>query len=414
MFEVNIKDVGTAQRLLASAIDNWNSVPMLSMALATAAPGEDVDELSLVSTDLDMSVKLKLPCQSSATAGEQFLIPDMRGLASALNAAGGTTALLNKTDDGYRVKAGALVRTTVDTNDPGEFPGDCADIVSQQWQATLTGDIIRKIERLSSAVSTEETRYYLNGIALRHVEDWTYRFAATDGHRLMVQDIQLPDATGKLYGEIILPRRFCRAMFMHLRRNDGPMIIETGFPLVERDGKLTAAEGLDGQRAPRVAISGTVKGIDACFASKLIDGTYPDYARVVPVKPDYQAMIPITTLRRAVLAISAGCSKQSTPVVQLRFVAGGIDCCLYFAAAVTSVYRIECQHNVPEGDAIGFNSGYLLDMLGAIAGSDVTLSFTGTTTGGKRRLDAAAPTLVRDVSDGDWMGVIMPMRIDTK
>ena len=41
MFEVNIKDVGTAQRLLASAIDNWNSVPMLSMALATAAPGED-------------------------------------------------------------------------------------------------------------------------------------------------------------------------------------------------------------------------------------------------------------------------------------------------------------------------------------------------------------------------------------
>ena len=396
MIEVSIKDFSKAARIAAAVTDKWTTVPILS-ALKVRANGK----MELEATNLDMTARVVIPCRAGKLS--KFMVPDPRSLISAIGAAGGDIASFEElpAKDGkcsLRICAGHLTRSTEHRMQVDDWPQNQAQIGEQLFSATLAPDVLRQIERIAAAISKEGVRYYLNGINLKHLDGWTYRFAAADGHRLMTIDVPLPDATGILSDDIILPREFVTTIFNHFRKADGPIVMEIGSGVARNAVDATAPPPTD---LSRVSFAARVGNADVHFAAKAIDGKYPDYSRVIPADAASQVLVDASELRRAILAVTGG-QQHPLPAVRLSFKAGHMIVGL--AAGVEGVsaeYQIECQHNAKDGAHVGFRAAYVLDMLNAVSGSEVRFGFS----------DEAGPCLIHDVSDPNFCGVLMPMRV---
>lgn len=397
MIHVSAKDFNAAVTLAGAALEPKNTIPVLSTMKARAN-----GRLELEATDLDMTAKVAIPCDAATPA--EFLIANPRGLLSAINAAGGSTVTLQPADgdeSGFRATAGQLQRECTSRIPVEDFPADPALIADTHFRATLTVEALREIERVAGAISREETRYYLNGINVKRLDadGWTFRFAATDGHRLHVVDVPLPDAAGDLPESLILPRAFVAALFAHFRKAEGPLALEVGTGVARNVVDSTAPPRA---ALPRVALSGRIGNADVRFAGKTIDGTYPDYSRVIPAEPSKQALFAVADLRRAVLAVTGGIAKDAMPATSLAFDKHGCTVGLFSTMdGVTARYRIDCQHNVEPGWSIGFRGQYVLDILNVIRGAEATFGFD----------DPASPTVIRDTADPAFLAVLMPMRI---
>lgn len=395
MFEVDIKDFTKAVAIVNAARDRRTTIPALE-AVRVHANGR----LELSTTNLDMSAHVALPCETSREA--TFLLSDVDSLVSGINAAGGAKALFAETEGGFSVKAGQLARTTSNWLKVEDFPATDTGVDHQDFTATLSADALQQIERVAVAISREETRYYLHGIHMKRLADdpsgWTYRFAAADGHRLMVVDVPLPDAKGDLPAELIIPRHFLTALFQHFRRAEGPVTLKVGRPHPSNLPEQSTAS--ERSTAPRMAVSAKLGTADVTFTGKMIDGTYPDYSRVIPNGGDRQALFSIAELRRAVLAVSAG--MNPAPAVSFEFRPDHVVIGLgYGVEGVSATYRLDCQHNMPDGFYCGFRGTYVLDQLAALRGTHMRLAIE----------DADGASLWQDVSDPAFIGVLMPMRV---
>ena len=406
MLEVSIKDFTKAVAIANAARQRRCTIPVLEAIRVRgipggpAAPASGGGRLELLTTDLDMSAHVALRCDTAKPVS--FMLSDVNSLVSSINAAGGATAQFAETDDGFSVRAGQLTRTTDNRLKVDDFPATANVVDHVDFTATLSVDALQQIERVAVAISKEETRYYLNGIHMKRLLDdpsgWTYRFAATDGHRLMVVDVPLPDAKGDLPGELIIPRQFLTALFQHFRRAEGPVMLRVGQGRLANDPETTTAPAKAG--LPRVAVSAKLGAADVTFTGKVIDGTYPDYNRVIPKRGERHALFNIAALRRAVLAVSAG--MNPAPAVGFTFSADRVLVGLHYGVTgVSAEYRLDCQHNMPDGFRVGFRGIYVLDQLGALRGTDVRLSVE----------DGASPSLWQDVSDPGFLSVLMPMRM---
>lgn len=394
MFDVSIRDFTKAASIVACAVDRRTTIPILS-AMKVQANGR----LVLEGTNLDMVVTAAIDCDTKSDV--ELLIDDPRAVMSAIGAAGGALATFEAAPDGFRTRAGRLNRTVKHGLKPVDWPSSSCSVDVQAFGATFTAAVIQQIERIMVAISTEETRYYLNGVYLHHLEGWTYTLVATDGHRLMAGNIQLPDATGEL-PPLIIPAAFIRSIVKHFRKTDKPITFQVGTPRLSNVPEGTLAP--DHMKVPRVALAGTVGGgtfsADVTFQGKTIDGTYPDYRRVVPAAPKHQAIFQVAELRRAVLAVAAG--YREPPAVSLSFGPDGVDVGMSRGVdGVTAVYRVEAAHNMPDGLSVGFRSTYLLDVLAAFSSAEVSFATD----------DQSSPALFTDVTDGDFFAVQMPMRI---
>lgn len=406
MIDVYIRDFARAVKIAAAVPEKNKSVPILG-GMKVRANGR----LEIEATDLDMTATVILPCEN-AVAGtvSEFMLADPAATLSAIGAAGGATASFEVVEatgkalaeqQGFTVRAGQLVRTERTGMLVEDFPPNVARIAQQDFSATLSTDVLRQVARVFSAVSAEETRYYLNGVHVRRLDGWTYRFQATDGHRLMLVDVPLPDAEGELPSELILPRKFMACLFNHLRNAEGPLTMTVGSGIASNREDSTAPER---RGVPRVALAGKVGAADVCFATKVIDGTFPETSRVIPIDPPVSALFDVAELRRAILATAGGKRTFDSPALSIRFVPGGALLGQAFGiAGVSAEYRIACEHNA-EGFAIGFRAYYVLDMLAAITSATVQFAFDGGASA------AANPVTIRDVADPTFLGVLMPMR----
>jgi len=352
-----------------SVVERRNTIPILSNVLieATADGG-----LKLMATDLDLQINETIAAavdQPGATTVSAHTLFDIarklpEGSQVSLAAADGKMTIMAGR---AKFQLGTLPRDDFPVIAEGELP------VSFELPAETLKQIIDKTR---FAISTEETRYYLNGI-FWHVSDDplpVLKAAATDGHRLARVTMPRPDGAEGM-PDVIIPRK-CVAELRKL--------------LEEIDGSVG------------VSLSPTKIRFDlgqALLTSKLIDGTFPDYSRVIPTGNDKILKIDPRSFEEGVDRVST-IATEKTRAVKMALDRDKIT------LSVTSPENGTAAEEVPGDYAampfeIGFNSRYLLDILGQLDGDTIEVHLA----------DAAAPTLIRENDKSSALYVLMPMRV---
>ena len=235
----------------------------------------------------------------------------------------------------------------------------------------------RLIDRTQFAISTEETRYYLNGIYFHVVGDGgqaRLRAVATDGHRLAKAEVPAPEGSAGMPG-VIVPRKTVGEIQKLL---EDP---ESAVALALSDSKI------------RLTIGNLV------LTSKLIDGTFPDYERVIPKANDKELKLQKADFERAVDRVSTISSDRGR-AVKLSLSEDRM------VLAVNNPDSGSASDELPvsygsEPLEIGFNSKYLLDIAGQLTTEEALF----------RLADPGSPTLIQDSGDADALYVLMPMRV---
>lgn len=388
MIELKTSDFRSAVALAAMIPERRNTIPILS-TLRCRANGA----LEISGTDLDCTLEASVPREAGEEAS--FVLADFRFVAKAVGAAGEKAMMINPSAEALTVEAGSLSVREKRVFHTDDWPADCGIVVEETFSATLSRDHIGQIARVVTAISQEETRYYLNGVYFHHIDGWNYRVVTTDGHRMMMVDLALPDATGSLDG-LIIPKKAVRVLLQALGKADS-IRLAAGFGRRANRETTTAPERTD---APRIGFEGEVGRAAIRLSSKTIDGTFPDYSRVIPKANDVHAMFAVDELRRGIQAVSR--PEKGVRAVKLAFVKDAVRITSYFPeTSVDAAIDVPAEHNALADFSIGFNGQYLLDMLSAIRGDEVAFELA----------DAAAPTLIRDPADTAFTGVLMPMRV---
>ena len=353
-----------------SVVERRNTIPILSNVLLEAtAEGQ----LRMMATDLDLqindSVAAAVDQPGSTTVSAHTLFDIARKLPEGaqvqLTAAEGRMTIVAGR---ARFSLGTLPRDDFLVIAEGELP----------TQFELPVALLKQIiDKTRFAISTEETRYYLNGIFLHVAEDNgapVLKAAATDGHRLARVTIERPNGAEGM-PDVIVPRT-CVAERRKLR------------------------DEVDGSGG--VSLSGTKIRFDlgqAILTSKLIDGTFPDYSRVIPTANDKILKLDPKAFMQGVDRVST-IATEKTRAVKMALDRDRIT------LSVTSPENGTASEEVP-GEytslpfEIGFNSRYLLDILGQIDSDLVEVHLA----------DAAAPTLIRENDKAPALYVLMPMRV---
>ncbi len=361
---------------IQSVVERRSTIPVLANVLLKAHGSE----LSLAATDMDLEIVEDVP--------------------AVVTRPGTTTApahtlyeIVRKLPDGAQVEldcdAGASLLTL--RSGRSQFKLGClpADDFPQLTGSGFThkftlpaADLRALVDRTRFAISTEETRYYLNGIyvhAGRAVigsgpEVSVLRAVATDGHRLARIELPLPEGAAGMPG-VIIPRKTVG----EIRK------------LIDE-----AAAGIE------VSLSETkirVAFDSIAVTSKLIDGTFPDYERVIPVGNDKIMEVKAKPFAAAVDRV-ATISTEKSRAVKLVIHRDTLTLSATSPEAGSATEEIEVQYSGPPLE-IGFNSRYLLDIVQQIESGDARFIMA----------DAAAPSIVRDIAVGGALFVLMPMRV---
>ncbi|MDZ4275805.1 MAG: DNA polymerase III subunit beta, partial [Azonexus sp.] len=236
------------------------------------------------------------------------------------------------------------------------------------------------IDRTRFAISTEETRYYLNGIFL-HVTDENeplLKAAATDGHRLARFTLARPEGAAGM-PDVIVPRKAVGELRKLLEEAlDGNVLIDLSA------SKIRFTMGGEG---------GVV------LTSKLIDGTFPDYSRVIPTGNDKLLKVDPKLLFSGVDRV-ATIATEKTRAVKIGLDQDRVTLSVTSPDNGTAAEELAAEYRA-EALEIGFNANYLKDILGQIDADTVELHLA----------DAGAPTLIRENEASPALYVLMPMRV---
>lgn len=390
MIEVNRKLFTRALDLVGATVVNRGSIPILSNIKVTAN-----GSLRLEGTDLDNWTSAELPYEGET--GE-FTLPQPRMVRAALNQAGGAVVTVQPDEqDSVAVSCGKL-HSDIASLPAADFPFT-PRITFEDFSATLGAVEFKQIQRIMAAISSEETRYYLDGVNVRRIDDWTYRFCATDGHRMMVIDIPFPDAKGVLPDNTIIPKQWLTiAMQRFAKAKEGTALTFGRVPVANKANPDLPLE----PGGPRIALRTNLDGITYSVTGKLIDGTFPDYTKVFPESHQFSASMRRADLTQAVHALAAMTFSRYRSV-KLTFLPGKVCVELLSPDLAKSRFDVEAVHDVPEGRVVGLNGNYLLGMLDALAGTEVILGINGAD---------FDPVLITDPADTAFKGLLMPIRVN--
>ncbi len=349
-----------------SVVERRNTIPILSNVLIE---GRDDGSLRLMATDLDLQVDESVPANVSqpgaTTVSAHTLFDIVRKLPE------GAQVELSAANGKMQVNAGRA-RFNLSTLPRDDFPVIAEGDLPTRFE--LPAATLRQIiDKTKFAISSEETRYYLMGIFL-HVADDQLKAAATDGHRLARITVSRPDGAEGM-PDVIIPRKCVTELRKLLDELEGTVEVSLS-PTKVRFGLGSAV-----------------------LTSKLIDGTFPDYNRVIPTAND-------KLLKLDPKSFSAGVDRVSTIASEkTRAVKMSLDRDKV-TLSVTSPENGVATEELPadygaDGLEIGFNARYLLDILHEIEGDSVEVHLA----------DAAAPTLLRESDKSSALYVLMPMRV---
>ena len=358
---------------IQSVAEKRNTIPILANVLMQATNGQ----LCLKATDMEIEVVETVPAtitrEGATTAPASVLYEIVRKLPD------GVEVELDQTDsDGQLHLRAGRYATHLNVLSVDDFPSMGAGDFPHKFQ--LNGAVLRSlIDRTRFAISTEETRYYLNGIFL-HAADIDgkplLRAVATDGHRLARVEAEMPAGAAGMPG-VIIPRK----TVAELRK----LIDEA-----PEDIAVALSE---------TRIQFTVGPIT--LTSKLIDGTFPEYERVIPRNNTRILRVGKKDFSDAVARVAAISQERSRPV-KLMLEPGLLT--LSASSAEQGTAKEELDDNRISYDAesleIGFQARYLNDITDQVE-KEVEFCFA----------DSASPAVVRDVDSPSALYVLMPMRV---
>ncbi len=357
-----------------SVVERRNTIPILSNVLIEAAADGTV---RIMATDLDLQVVETMSAVSVEGAGaitvSAHLLFDI-----ARKLPDGSQVSLETADNRMTVKAGRS-RFSLPTLPRDDFPMIVEGDLPTSFELAASA-LAQLVDRTRFAISTEETRYYLNGIFL-HVSDEdqpTLKAAATDGHRLARYTLPRPDGAEGM-PDVIVPRK-CVAELRKLLEE----ALDTNVLIDLSASKIRFTLGGE---------NGVV------LTSKLIDGTFPDYSRVIPTGNDKLLRLDPKSFYEGVDRV-ATIATEKTRAVKMALENDKVT------LSVTSPDNGTAAEEVPadyksDGFEIGFNANYLKDILAQIDGDTVELHLA----------DAGAPTMIRQDEKSPALYVLMPMRV---
>lgn len=393
--KVGAKAFHAALKDVLGAIEARSTLPILSHVLIEAGAGS----LSLHGTDLDMWVRRELACEAvaegKAVASFSIALP-AKPLAAILSALEGDTDIVLEAPHASEVRAvlrAGRSRYKLACLPEEDFarPADVGGHAGFDIACSALDDVLASVDH---AISTEDTRYYLNGVFVHRVAG-QLMFAATDGHRLARVRIDGPDGSDD-WPDQIWPRRALGVLAKLLAAGakagtDG----DRAMVLVQRAGNNPGA-------LVRLAMP-AADGGDVELTMKTIDGTFPDYRRVIPTDPPRSALMDRAALGGAIRRVAA-LADEKTRAVKAVFTADKVE--LSTQCPDLGEARAEVPCTLTGGDlTIGFDAKYWLQTLDAMAGSEVSMRLGE---------DGGAPVLVGEPgmsSESRLLQVLMPLKV---
>ena len=349
-----------------SVVERRNTIPILSNVVLNAVS----QKLSLTATDMDMDIVTNAPCsvsiEGATTIPAQLLFEIVKKLPEGAE-------IQIQVADGHAQISSGRSSFKLPTLPIEDFPAINSSDMPVKF-LIAPSDLRNLIDTTKFAVSMEETRYYLNGIYM-HFSDTTNLIAvATDGHRLALSQMKSPPGSENMPA-VIIPRK----AVLELRK-----LLDDESKDIEVKLSESRAEFCVG---------------DIRLTTKLIDGSFPDYKRVIPTSNDKIILINVDLFIAAVDRVSTIASDKSRAIKlnigpsQLVLSATNPD-----ASSATEMLEIEYNGEIID---IGFNAKYLLDILNQIKGKIIALELA----------DSGSPSLLRDPEDEANIFVLMPMRV---
>jgi DNA polymerase-3 subunit beta len=335
------------------AVESRNAYPILSNVLLIAEPAA----LTIRATDLDIEIAASAPADVGSTGSTT--VPAKTLLDIVRKFPDGAEVRLSLEGDALVVKAGRS-RFQLPTLSADNFP----DIQTGTFGEPFTTDLAELAGQVAFAISDDSARYYLNGVYL-HTVNGRLRAVATDGHRLARAD---GDAVAPTLAGVIVPKKTVALL------PPGPVQVEVS------DTKIRVTAGA------------------VTLVSKLIEGVFPDYDRVTPKNNDKLATVDRASLLAAVDRVSIVASERGGKAVKVSASPGllTLDVANAEGGSASEDVAADSEHEF----VIGYNAGYLADILRAIGGGTARFAWN----------DPASPTVVTGDNDNLLM-VCMPMRV---
>lgn len=358
------KSALAAMKAAILASDARSTAPILGSAKIEFANG--IGSITCHNLDVEIQAQFATECNNSGAAvinAKDFekLLTKLKSTQFSLEI--GENATLS---DGKR-------SYTLPMDELDQFPS-LRRVDAQSTLVMPARTLFQAIQRVKGAISTEEARYYLNGVYMHH-EDGLLKFAATDGHRLYIQEYlqNAQDMPG-----VIIPSETIKMLEKILKGQTCPISIDVSKSrLVIRVGDVT-------------------------IRSKLIDGTFPDYHRVKPnfdySKPDAELTIDQAEFLQAIKDVTILATAKSKKTLFVENTENGLSLSTKSDGKISTT-TINAYGELPF--ECGYNSTYLADLLTVCGAGAITY----------RANDARSPYLITAEGAEGWQGVIMPMRV---
>jgi DNA polymerase-3 subunit beta len=356
---------------VTSVVERRTTIPILSNVLLKASG----QALELKATDLEREVieeaKAEVAAAGAVTVPAHMLHDIVRKLPE-----GSQVDIRRDADKERLTLAAGQARFSLQTLGPEDFPDLNAGDLGVTFEIAAK-DLKRLIDKTRFAISTEETRYYLNGIFLHVAESAkkpVLRAVATDGHRLAQADLPRPKGSDGMPG-VIVPRKTVHELHRLIEESAETVTISVS------------------QAKVRFEIGAVT------LTSKLIDGTFPDYGRVIPQGNDKELKVENADFMSAVDRVSTIASERGR-AIKLNLGSNKLVLSVNNPEGGSATEEIAVSYAAAPLE-IGFNARYLLDIAGQLEGEEARFLLA----------DPGSPTMIRDGADDTALYVLMPMRV---
>ena len=373
-FKINSTDLLKALSHIHGIVEVRHTLPILSNIILEAKD----DKLILSSTNLDIYCSDKIKAEVLQSGEVSVSAVTFFEIIKRLPSGSEVLMIMEEDENEITLTCGRS-KFNLSTLKTDDFP-----IISDSDLSTnfvLSADeLIRIIDKTKFAVSNEETRYYLNGIFLHKAERNSIQFlraVATDGHRLAQYDIPLPQGAEDITG-IIIPKK---------------TIYELRKVLDDANGDVSVSLNEN-----KIKFSFN----DLKVVSKVIDGTFPDYTKVIPQKNDKNFKTNNSDLKNAIDRVSAVAANEESKSKAIKFCIenNSLSLSVESQSKGSANEMIDVNYSGDKVD-IGFNSKYIIDICNEVDGDEISISLS----------DSISPAIILDKTDENLFFVLMPMRI---